>query len=113
MGRQLGLYMLPEDEDNFLLHLRASGDVLVIRERSGSSEPVVVERLSRQGSPEARMGVVLWNRAITPTLRLRRVGPEFFFVDKSNSEVIEFSRSEIVDGKLTREGSGSRLTSLD
>lgn len=102
MGRQISLYMLPEDEYEFLDVAAGRLGAQVLLERSESDSPSRAQSLPPQGSPEARLGVVLWcpNTCVLPAMK--QLDNCSYIIDKTNSEVIEFSRSELINGKLQR-----------
>jgi hypothetical protein len=92
--------MLPPDEEEFISRACEDGDVVLVKESSDQRDAVILERLPPQGTLEARRGLVLWNRAITPRIVVDPLRPNLFGVNKTNSEVIELSQSEMKDGVL-------------
>ena len=102
MGRQINFYMLTEDEQEFMDVVTAQIGAHVLLERSDSSSPTQVQTLPPQGTRTARQGVVLWCPSVCAPPMMKELGHRSYIVDKTNSEVIEFSRSEVIDDRLQR-----------
>src|SRR5688500_2522490 len=98
MGRQIGFFMLPKDEEEFFVHLREAGAFLA-RTRSTKPTPITIDHFPPQGTPEARLGTVLWRPDLAPLI-FKELGPSSFIIDKANSDVIEFGQSYLENGVL-------------
>ena len=102
MGRQIHFYMLPEDEQELIGAVTARTGALLLLERSISPFPSQVQTLPPPGTREARQGVVLWCPGECTPPVMKELSDRSYIVDKTNSEVIEFSRSEVIGGRLQR-----------
>lgn len=102
MGMQVNFYMSPEDEAEFLEYLRTQDGVRILKDWTDSPHPRELGRLPEPGT-HSWFQVWLHNREISPA-------PALLFVEKQDrycmdafaEEVIEFNRSIMRDGYLTR-----------
>lgn len=102
MGRQIGFYMLPQDEAEFIAHVCASPLNVIMLDRSSTHDMPTMKALPVTNEPWIRTEVMLRNDSHDPRLIISNAGPELFVVDLFNSEVIEFSRCTMERDVLRR-----------
>jgi len=102
MGSQVKFYMTPSDEYEFVDFVRSDRDVAIFPYFSPRREPSLLDNLA-----EAKEGtgftLWLWDRTNSPAPVLDYVHQQgYYTVDRFASEVIEFSRSYMYEGRLVR-----------
>lgn len=103
MGKQLGFYMSPADEEHFIFALKSNCNVVVVLNCFSSpglielDEVTLKESVNRDGFGS----LSLINKEIDPKVVIEPVGQGRYSIERSESEVIEFSRWTIIrnDGK--------------
>lgn len=102
MGRQVYFYMTRSDEREFLRFVRSDRDVAIFMDATRSSEVEPIDTLPEKGVPGWFM-LWLWDRANSPAPKMDYVAEQkYYTVDRFSSEVIEFSRSCMDEGRLVR-----------
>jgi len=111
MGKQVNFYMLEEDEQEFVEFVLSDGKTVILGAGSLQETPPILDRLPVEDSPLIwRNDVYFWRRGypLFTDYGVMKAGPlqgqGVYFVDSSQSSVIEFSRSLLLTDKnmLTR-----------
>lgn len=102
MGKQVNFYMTKSDENDFLRFLQSTGDVCVFKSVTPTPEIVCLDSLPKQGEL-FWFAMCLWHRNYSPAPILRHVKQQgYYVVEKFESEVIEFQRCGLDEGRLVR-----------
>lgn len=110
MGKQVNFYMLPKDEAEFMEALRARTEFIIIGSPSMTQTPTILDELPVEDSPVVwrdtvylgRPGCALFTRRVTMQAGPLQ-GKALYFIDGSDSSVVEFGRCVLRDdGVLTR-----------
>src|SRR5687768_169667 len=102
MGRQVNFYMAHSDEGQFVDFLTSDRHVWILGYTSATQEITPLSMLPKLGEPFS-FSVWLWDRDNSPQPVLKFVPKQrYYVVDRFVSEVIEFSRSHIDEGRLVR-----------
>ena len=102
MGRQVRFYMVEDDEREFMSFANSDDDVGVLLYTMPSSIVTPLKMLPRR-EVLGWFIVWLWNREISPRPKLDYVERQgYYVVDELRSEVIEFVRSYVSEGRLIR-----------
>lgn len=110
MGRQIRFHMLPEDQDTFLLFVKADGRVAVV----DGLDPGTPAVRPIEDIPTDRIQVLyLWNRRFLPVLRREPLGESAryykYHIDSSRLPLLEYStclksewegRPALIQGRL-------------
>ena len=103
MGKQVNFYMTQEDEAEFLEFMRSERDVCLIPDTLPTESIACMSYLPKRGETLFWFKVSLWDRNHSPPPKRRHVQEQgYWVVDELNSEVIEFSRSILSEGRLVR-----------
>jgi len=111
MGKQVNFYMLEEDEQEFVEFVLSDGKTVILGAGSLQETPPILDRLPVEDSPLIwRNDVYFWRHGypLFTDYGVMKAGPlqgqGVYFVDSSQSSVIEFSRSLLLTDKnmLTR-----------
>jgi hypothetical protein len=102
MGKQVNFYMTATDEQEFVSFVRSDRRVGIFKYAVPSIDPPLLDELPKEGEPYW-YALWLWDRDHSPPPRLRYVERQHHYVvEDSESEVIEFQRCGIRDGRLVR-----------
>jgi hypothetical protein len=108
MGRQVGLYLLPEDSQQLVEAVLANPNVVMLGYPSPTPAPRRIEALPLKGDPTLFIGVYFWNTKfpfeVSKWIRIEQ-GPATGWYGFSSDEapVIEFDPSRLLlDGSLAR-----------
>jgi hypothetical protein len=102
MGKQVNFYMTLSDEDEFVDSLRSHNNVVIFMEVQPLDKIAFLEDLPAPDTP-GWFALCLWHRGISPPPKLKYISQQgYYAVNKSNSEVIEFDRSTMHEGRLVR-----------
>jgi len=108
MGRQVGLYLLPEDSQQLVEAVLANPDVVMLGYPSPMPEPRQIETLPLKGEPTLHVGVYFWNTRfpfeVSEWIPIRQ-GPATGWYGFTSDEppIIEFDPSRLLpEGSLTR-----------
>ncbi len=102
MGKQVNFYMTAEDEQEFLSYVRSDRDVGIFKFDVPSTEIPFLNELPPQGEP-FWAALWLWDRDHSPRPVLTYVERQkYYAVEESQSEVIEFHRCGLDEGRLVR-----------
>jgi hypothetical protein len=93
MGRQIQFLMMPEDEDAFFDWLETTGDIVTLRERATEPGLHPLDRPFPPAQPVEERLLVLWQRGCSQAPNIRPSKSGWHFVDRTESEVVEFQRS--------------------
>jgi hypothetical protein len=111
MGKQVNFYMLEEDEREFVEFVLSDRKTVILGSGSLQEVPPILDRLPVEDSPPIwRNDVYFWRQGYPLFTRhvVMKVGPlqgqGVYYVDSSQSSVIEFSRSLLLpdENMLTR-----------
>lgn len=102
MGKQVNFYMAPSDEEAFVAFVRSDRDVGIFKYAVPGEDIPFLEQLPEKGEP-FWFSLFLWDRDNSPPPILEYVKEQHYFVPNTfASEVIEFSRSHLDEGRLVR-----------
>lgn len=102
MGRQVNFYMTEADEQEFIAYIRSSGNIAIFESKQASTEIVELQELPPVGKP-GWFALILWNKDCSPKPTLKSIEKQNYYgTEGYESEIIEFSRSGIIEGQLTR-----------
>jgi hypothetical protein len=102
MGKQINFYMTGADEQVFLAFVRSDRNVAVFKSVVPSKEIPSLQELPIQGE-RFWFSIRLWDRDHSPPPVLRYVGRQgYYSVDDIESEVIQFDRCGLDEGRLVR-----------
>jgi hypothetical protein len=102
MGKQVNFYMTEEDEREFLEFVHSDRNVAVFMGVQQTAEIAVLDELPTSDT-SGWFQLWLWDRDHSPTPVLRYVQQQgHYCVDRFESEVIEFDRSILDEGRLVR-----------
>lgn len=103
MGKQLQFYMTAADEEQFVSSMRTIGNVLIVLNYFQTPELVELNDsiLRKTMNLDGFGSLSLINKDIEPQVIVKPAGLGWYFIEQSESEVIEFSRWSIIrnDGK--------------
>lgn len=102
MGRQVNFYMTAEDEQDFVSFVRSDKNAEFLNYISRSPQMQVLEQLPT--SDEIFWaGQFLWNREFSPLPSMKFIEQQGYYIpDSHESEIIEFSRSHLDEGRLNQ-----------
>jgi len=90
MGRQIHLYLLPEDRNELLRYIQERDPVVIVSRDWHSRD---IEPFSN-GNIEPGQSVCLWNRRFLPHLERKWIpDPGYYRIDSLNNAVLEFTPS--------------------
>ena len=102
MGRQVNFYMTAEDERQFVTFIRSMGNVAILGSVQLSKAVLELQELPPVGEP-FWFALCLWNKDCSPAPKMEYVTEQnYYCVEETESEVVEFSRSGVCDGRLVR-----------
>ena len=102
MGRQVGFYMTEADEYEFVQFIRSDRDVGILGYAMPSRDTPLLGELPAKGTP-FWFSVWLWDIASGARPVVRYVPEqEYYAADPFESEIIEFFRSFLDEGRLVR-----------
>jgi hypothetical protein len=102
MGKQVNFYMTAADEQEFVEFVRLSAGAILFMEVQPSETISPVANLPTAETP-GWGGICLWNREYSIPPKLTYISQQrHYVVDKFESEVIEFHRSHLDEGRLVR-----------
>lgn len=102
MGKQVNFYMTEPDEEEFVHFLRSDMDICIFMDAQPSSEVIPLKSLPNK-DVSGWFLLWLWHRRKSPTPEMNYITKQkYYMVDSTCSEVIEFLRSFIDNGHLTR-----------
>jgi hypothetical protein len=107
MGRQVNFFLFEDDEARVLERIGHSGEFVLFRTVSKvRPRPIPLPLRAATGSTSGfDLALVIVPRAPRPRLRIKFVETvRDYVVDKTDSEVIEFRRSQLIDGPTPRYG---------
>jgi hypothetical protein len=93
MGKQVGFFMSPEDEQGFANFVLEDRRVAFLPTQFDTEQIYVYRSLIEANQSQISGMLLIWNRGIGGELALRKYGPGNVRVDRSNDPVIEFIRS--------------------
>ncbi|MFN8855970.1 MAG: hypothetical protein ACK50P_10410, partial [Planctomycetaceae bacterium] len=100
MGKQIGFYMNLDDEQEFVSFLASTGSIAILASVQKTVEVSELNELPKLGTPFSWI-VWIWNKDISVSPKVEFVKKhDYYVIDGMNSEVIEWSRSHPVDGRL-------------
>jgi hypothetical protein len=111
MGKQVNFYMLEEDEKEFVEFVLSQSEAVILGFASLQETPSILDRLPTEDSPVIRQHTVFFWRPSDPLFTwsgVMKAGPlqgqRLYFIDSSQSAVIEFGRCLLLPDKnmLTR-----------
>lgn len=102
MGKQINFYMTDDDEREFVKFVQSTGKVAVLSYTSPTEEPTVIEELP--SNKESFWGCqFLWNTETSAMPSMKHIKQQGYFIpDAIESELVEFSRSFVDEGRLVR-----------
>lgn len=102
MGKQVNFYMTDSDEQDFIRFVRSDRNVGIFMYTMPTEDIPLLTELPRQGVP-FWLALWLWDRDNSPKPKVDFVREQrYYVVDECPSEVIEFSRSHLDEGRLVR-----------
>lgn len=102
MGRQINFYMTESDERAFMDYVRSGGKVAVFKCSMPTEKIPFLKELPPRGE-SFWWALFLWDTANSSHPKLDYIAEQdYYVVDSMTSEVIEFSRSYIDEGRLVR-----------
>jgi hypothetical protein len=102
MGKQVNFYMTAEDEQEFLSYIRSDRDVGIFKYTLPSTDIPFLNELPPHGEP-FWAALWLWDRDHSPPPVLTYVERQkYYTVAEVESEVIEFDRCGLDEGRLVR-----------
>ncbi len=103
MGKQIGFYMVEEDEDEFMEFVRSTGDAVILPQTTDQYPPEEFTRLQELSGRQLGGGCVLWNRSISPqpSFEFYEVHGGCHCLDSMQSEVVDVLRSHLRDHRLS------------
>lgn len=102
MGKQVNFYMTDDDEREFVEFARSSTDVVIFMDVQTSEDIAILGNLPTPETP-GWFGLCLWNKECSPPPKLKYIKEQCYYsVDKLESEVVEFHRSHMNEGRLVR-----------
>lgn len=102
MGRQVNFYMTDADEAEFVEFVRSDRNVGIFMYAMPTNDIPLLTELPKQGVP-CWCALYLWDRDHSPAPKIDYVPQQrYYVVDPFASEVIEFSRSHLDEGRLVR-----------
>lgn len=102
MGKQVNFYMTMDDERDFIAFVRATGNIAILKSVQMSEMPLQIDGLPSAGEP-FWFALLLWNQDFSPRPALNFVKEQgWYCIDVYDSEVIEFDRSFMDEGRLVR-----------
>jgi hypothetical protein len=102
MGKQVNFYMTAADELNFVEFVRSDRDVAIFKSMLPTKEIMDLTELPRAGEM-FWFSLCLWDRDHCPPPTLNYIQQhQHYRVDKTASEVIEFHRCGMDEGRLVR-----------
>jgi hypothetical protein len=102
MGKQVNFYMTQEDERDFVEFVRSDRNVGILTYTSPINALPLVEELPNRNEHFGGH-TFLWDMDNSPRPVQEYIPTQkYYLVDEINSEVIEFSRSNINEGRLVR-----------
>jgi len=102
MGKQVNFYMTADDEREFVEFVHLSGNVAIFKSVQASPEILELEEMPPAGEP-FWFALYLWNKDGSPPPTLNYIKEQnWYSVDRFESEVIEFCRCGIDEGRLVR-----------
>ena len=102
MGKQVNFYMTESDEQDFLRFLRSDCGVRIFMDAAPSDRVKPIESLPEKDLP-GWSGLWLWDGENSPTPKMDYIVEQgYYMVDSFTSEVIEFLRSFMDNGRLVR-----------
>src|ERR1041385_1057116 len=104
MGHQVNFFLTPDDVVFLERKLRALGELYVLRDRTSTSAPRIVETMNHVEDGKRWLYLYLAQRALLEQVVTTYVPAQgYWTVDSSQSPVIELS-SCFFDGQILREG---------
>jgi hypothetical protein len=101
MGRQVNFYMTAEDEREFVAFVRSDRDVRVFKSVSPSTEISFLDELPPVGEP-FWFALCLWDRRLSAPELSHIEQQGYYAVKETESEVIQFHRCGLDEGRLVR-----------
>ncbi len=102
MAKQVYFYMTSDDELDFVEFVRSSGDASILKYVQSSDELHELKELPLVGEP-FWFALLLWHKDLSPRPKLKYVREQnCYFVDETESEVIEFHRCGMDENRLVR-----------
>jgi hypothetical protein len=102
MGKQVNFYMTADDEREFVEFVRSSANVAIFKSVQASPEIRELEEMPPAGEP-FWFALYLWNKDDSPPPTLAYIKEQgWYSVDRFESEVIEFHRCSVDEGRLVR-----------
>lgn len=102
MGKQVNFYMTDRDEADFVEFVRSDRDVGLFMSVVPTNDVPLLAELPKQGVP-FWFSLCLWDRDHSPAPKIDYVPEQrYYTVDEIRSEVIQFWRSHLDEGRLVR-----------
>ena len=99
MGKQIGFYMV--DEDEFIDFIRTTGDIFILPSASKKRLEEQLETHWTLDDTRLSYGFHLWNRSVSPCPVIKYIPEqECYWLDAMKSEVVEVDRCRFVGNRL-------------
>mgnify|MGYP006969382207 FL=1 len=103
MGKQVCFYMVEADEDEFIAFIRSTGDIVILPQATHKTTGETFAHFRELAGRKLGESCHLWNRSISPRpfVNYFSVHGGCYCLDFLQSEVVNVTRSKLIDGNLS------------